>query len=187
MPDEPTQPTVEMLRMAAGGDDEARASLAAHLYGELRRAAEGYLRRERGDHTLQATELVHEAYVRIVESAKIEAHDRAHFLAIAARVMRNVLVDHARRKGAQRRGGDRLQITLDDVLAQHEEKGLDVLILHDALERLAELDDRKARVVELRFFGGLTAAETADVLDLSRKTVEADWYMARAWLRTELA
>jgi RNA polymerase sigma factor (TIGR02999 family) len=185
--DSPDTPTVELLRLAAAGEESAREDLATHLYSELRTLAERQLRRERSDHTLQATALVHEAFLRLVDTAVLDVQGRAHFFAIAARVMRNVLVDHARRRGAQKRGGDRLRVTLDEVLAGHEDRGLDVLALNESLERLAALDGRKARVVELRFFGGLTAKETAAVLQLSPKTVEADWYMARAWLRNELA
>ncbi len=178
--------TREILDRARLGDESATSELTTHLYAELRRLADGYLRRERVGHTLQATALIHEAYLRLLGGAPPDIQGRGHFLGIAARLMRQILVDHARTRGALKRGGDRVRVTLDGVLDAQEQRGLDVLDLHAAMERLAESDARKARVVELRFFGGLTMEETADVVGIARKTVEADWYMARAWLRREL-
>lgn len=156
------------------------------LYDELRGIAGGYLRHERADHTLQPTALVHEAYMKLIDQTRLPWNDAAHFRAIAARAMRQVLVDHARKNGAEKRGGDRLKVTLDSAVSVTSDKLIDVLNLDELLSKLAELDQRKASVVELLFFGGLTHEEASRVLGVSRKTVEADWYMARAWLGTHL-
>ena len=158
------------------------SSVLAALYEELRTLAGAYMRRERADHTLQPTALVHEAYARLVDATQLPWDDAAHFRAIAARVMRQVLVDHARKHGALKRGGDRLRVTFAEGQTPAPEQTLDVLELDEALEALRALHERKARVVALLFFGGLTHEEASRVLGVSRKTVEADWYMARAWL-----
>ncbi len=152
------------------------------LYDELRALASGYMKRERADHTLQPTALVHEAYARLIDATQLPWNDAAHFRAIAARVMRQVLVDHARKHGALKRGGERLRVTLSDSIAPTEEHLIDMLELDEAMDDLKALSERKARVVELLFFGGMTHKEASRVLGVSRKTVEADWYMARAWL-----
>ena len=156
------------------------------LYDELRGIASGYLRQERSDHTLQPTALVHEAYLKLIDQTKLPWSDATHFRAIAGRAMRQALVDHARKAGALKRGGDRLRVTLDSAVASSNDKIIDVLELDDVLIKLAALDERKASVVELLFFGGLTHEEASKFLGISKKTVEADWYMARAWLGTHL-
>ncbi len=157
------------------------------VYDELRRLAQGQLRRERVAHTLQPTALVHEAYLRVIDQDQVDWESRAHFLAIAAKVMRQVLIDHARRRGAQKRGGEWQRITIGKAeSSQDREEEVDLIALDDALKKLAEMDERKSRVVELRFFGGLSMPEVATALNVSQRTAEADWYMARAWLRAEI-
>ncbi len=141
---------------------------------------------EREGHSLQATALVNEAYVRLVDGKAVRWHDRAHFLAVSARVMRRILVDHARARRTRKRGGDAARVTFDEALVVTDEPRQDVLALDDALAALAKFDERKSRVVELRFFGGLSVEETASVLDVSRDTVMRDWRLARAWLRAEM-
>ena len=180
-------PLTELLAAANSGGDGAADALARAVYGELRHLAVGHLRAERPDHTLQPTALVHEAYLRLLAGDRVQWRDRAHFFGVAARVMRRVLVDHARRQRAAKRDGG-VSVPLDDVigLADTEGEPLDVLRLHDALEALARLDPRQARLVELRFFVGLTIDETANVLGVSPVTVTREWAMARAWLAAEL-
>ena len=141
---------------------------------------------EREGHSLQATALVNEAYLRLVDSKTVAWHDRAHFLAVSARVMRRILVDHARARHAQKRGGDGSRVTFDEALVVTDEPAQDVVALDDALAALATFDDRKSRVVELRFFGGLSVEETASVLNVSRDTVMRDWQVAKAWLQAEI-
>lgn len=160
--------------------------LLAALYPELRRLAAGLFRKERAEHTLQPTAVVHEAYLRLVSQDGASWRDRAHFLGIAARVMRQVLVDHARTRAAQKRGGDRERVTLTDAAQVGSGGDLELLDLHQALERFASLDPRASRVVELRVFGGLTVEETAHVIGVSSRTVTDDWAMARLWLAREL-
>lgn len=150
----------------------------------MRALAEGYLSRERASHTLQPTALVHEAYLRLADKAE-EGLDKGHLIGIAARTMRQVLVDHARRKLAKKRGGDRLRVTMP-ALSTDGGNELDLLQLHECLEELRELDDRKCRLVELRYFAGLSVRETAEVLGISHRTVEDDWAFTRTWLRTRL-
>jgi RNA polymerase sigma factor (TIGR02999 family) len=141
---------------------------------------------ERAGHSLQATALVNEAYVRLVDGTVVEWHDRAHFLAVAARIMRRILVDHARARGARKRGGGDARVTFDEALVVIAEPREDFVALDDALEALAKFDERKSRVVELRFFGGLTVEETASVLKVSPDTVMRDWRLAKAWLQGEM-
>jgi RNA polymerase sigma factor (TIGR02999 family) len=155
------------------------------VYEELRALAESYLQRERPDHTLQATALVHEAYMRLVKQEEVEWQSRAHFFAVAAQAIRRILVDHARGHLSAKRGGDRKRVRLDQDLALPE-PDLDLLALDEALEELARLHERQARIVELRFFGGLSLKEVAEYLGLSSRTIDGDWYMARAWLRSKL-
>lgn len=150
------------------------------------------MRRERGEHTLQATALIHEAYLRLVDQRQVEWRNRAHFFGVAASMMRRVLVDHARARLAEKRGGDLRAVTLEcvadaDLQPDDADANLDVLALHDALERLAELDPPQARLVELRYFGGMNIEETAAALGISPATVKREWAIARAWLRRELA
>ena len=160
------------------------------VYDELHRQAERAMRRENESHTLQATALVHEAYLRLVDQSRVEWKNRAHFFGIAAQVMRRILVDHARARLADKRGGDVHRITLEDGnvgAVEDQAGGVDLLDLHDALERLAALDATQARVVELRYFSGLNIEETAEALDISPATVKREWSVARAWLRRELS
>jgi len=178
--------TAEILRRAGRGDRAAVEELLPLVYDELRGIARAAVGREAPGHTLQATALVNEAWIRLFGPAGLEWEDRAHFLAIAARSMRQVLVDHARRKKAGKRGGGAERVALDEALAQYERDGTDLLALSEALDRLVAVDERRGRVVELRFFCGLTIDETARALDVAPKTAEADWYLARAWLRREL-
>ena len=165
---------------------DASARLAEALYPELRRLAAALMRRERQDHTLQPTALVGEAYVRLVDQSRVEWKDRAHFLGIAARVMRQVLVDHARRRGAIKRGTGTQLLTLDENLAGSAGP-VELLLVNDALERFSRLDQRGARVVEMRVFGGLTMEEIAAALGVAKRTVDNDWAVARMWLARELS
>lgn len=183
---DPTTVTAALKLMTAEGDSAFEALLPLVL-DELKELARGFLRGERVDHTLQPTALVHEAYLRLVDQTVSDVQDRRRFLAVAARAMRHILVDHARRKRAQKRGGAARQLTLDDKLVPPNQRNVALEDLEDALSRLETLDQRKARVIELRFFGGLTIRETAEVLGVSPKTVEADWYFSRAWLARELS
>ncbi|MDJ0973297.1 MAG: ECF-type sigma factor [Planctomycetota bacterium] len=182
------QQVTRILARVRTGDETARAELFEIVYEQLQRLAAGMLRSERVGHTLQATALLHEAWIKLADLERAAPKDRSHFIAIAARSMRQILVDHARRKKADKRGGggDWDRVTLDAALASLEGRELDLLAMEEALERLAAQDARKARVVELRFFGGLSMAEIAEALDVSVRTAEGDWYMARAWLRREL-
>ena len=169
------------------GDEAALARLIPIVYDELHRVASARLRSERSDHTLQATALVHEAYLRLVGLDRMTLQNRTHFFAMAARLMREIVVDHARRKQALKRGGGATAVGLDDVGEGAENTIVDVLALDEALTDLAALDQRLCRVVELRFFAGLSIAETADALDVSSATVERDWTVAKAWLLQRLS
>jgi RNA polymerase sigma-70 factor, ECF subfamily len=157
------------------------------VYDELRRLARHYLRRERSDHTLQSTALVHEAYVRLIGQDSPPWQSRTHFFGIAARLMRQILVEHARAHHAAKRGGHALKITLDDATALLQPADVDLLALDDALQTLSALDERQSRIVELRFFAGLTLEDTAEALEISRATVAREWTIARAWLYREIA
>ena len=168
------------------GANQAAEQLLPAIYDELRGIASGYLRQERANHTLQPTALVHEAYARLADQTQVPWSDAAHFRAITARVMRQVLVDHARKHGAIKRGGDRVRVTLSGQETPSPGIDLDVLELDGAMDELRELSERKSRVIELIFFGGMTHAEASRVLGVSQKTVEADWYAARAWLGKRL-
>lgn len=181
----PTEITTLLLAHAAG-DAGALERLLPRVYDELRRLARGRLRHERIDHTLAATELVHEAFLKLVGLERVDWQDRAHFFAIASRAMRNVLVDHAVRRAAVKRGGGENAITLDEREGATELPVDDLIALSDALGRLERLDERQARVVECRFFGGLSLEETAAALQVSPATVSRDWTFARAWLHREL-
>jgi RNA polymerase sigma factor (TIGR02999 family) len=181
--------------VASLGDAEARGKASAEellplVYDELRRLARGYMSRESRSHTLQPTALVHEAYIRLVDTSQIDWQGRTHFLAVGARVMRRLLIDHARGRGREKRGGGWHRVTLAEGVTPYADDELDLdqlLHLNRALDSLNELDERQARVVELRFFGGLTVPEVAGVLGVSQRTVEGDWTHARAWLKRELA
>jgi RNA polymerase sigma factor (TIGR02999 family) len=158
------------------------------VYGELRRLAHIYLQRERGDHTLQSTALVHEAYLRLAGQNTPQWQNRAHFFGIAARVMRQILVEYARAHGAAKRGGASVcKLTLDDALEIQQKTDVDVIALDSALNRLSELDPQQSRIVELRFFAGLTIEDTSEVMGVSPATVKRDWTSARAWLHREIA
>ena len=170
------------------GDRAALDRLVPLVFDELRRLANSYLRRERADHTLQPTALVNEAYLRLVNQQDVRCQSRAHFFGIAANLMRQILVDHARQRAADKRGGadlERLSLTQAERVFNRED--VDVLALDEALERLNEFDPQQARIVELKFFAGLTIEETAEVLSVSHATVERDWKLARAWLKRALS
>ena len=182
----PSGTVTALLRAWGDGDDSALEQLTPLVEAELRRLARAYMARERRDHTLQATALVNEAFLRLTEARRVRWQDRAHFLGISARLMRRVLVDHARAKGYRKRGGGAMRVTLVDGLVASPEAPLDLLALDRALEALAAVDLRKSRVIELRYFGGLSVEETADVLHVSPDTVKRDWRLAKLWLLHEL-
>jgi RNA polymerase sigma factor (TIGR02999 family) len=175
-----------LLRAWQGGDKAALDRLVPLVYGELRRISHRRLARERGDHSLQTTALINEAYIRLADVEGLEWQDRAHFFAIAANLMRRVLVDRARSRAYLKRGGGAQMVSLDEALAVSPRPGLDLVKLDDALKALSEFDPRKARVVELRFFGGLSGHEAAAVLGISRETVKRDWRVAKMWLLCEM-
>jgi RNA polymerase sigma factor (TIGR02999 family) len=187
MASQPSADVTGLLLAWSKGDRGALDALVPHVYGELRRQADRYLRRQRSGHTLQATALVHEAFLRLVDQTNVSFHDRAHFFAVASRAMRQILVDHARRRHTDKRGGDATRLVLEDGTASVQPRGVDLIALDDALERLEALDPGQARLVELRFFGGLTVEETAVVLACSPATVKRAWSSARAWLYGELS
>ena len=164
------------------GDQQALDALMPLVYDELRRVAQHYLRRERSDHTLQSTALVHEAYLRLAGQSPPQWQNRAHFFGIAAHLMRQILVEHARGHGAAKRGGNALRLELDESLATVQQTDVDVIALDGALQQLSELDAQQGRIVELRFFAGLTIEDTSEVLGVSPATVKRDWVTARAWL-----
>jgi RNA polymerase sigma-70 factor (ECF subfamily) len=180
------QSVTELLQAWSRGDATALDRLVPLVYQELRRLAHRYLRRERADHTLQTTALVNEAYLRLVDSRRVRWQDRAHFLAVSAQLMRRILVDFARGRNYQKRGGGWQRVPVDEALGIGHTADVDLVALDDALETLAAIDSRKSRVVELRFFGGLTAEETAEVLKVSADTVLRDWQFAKSWLAREL-
>lgn len=180
-------PDVTGLLLAWGkGDASAGDRLLSAIYNELHRQAARAMRHEGDGNTLQATALVHEAYLRLVDQRRIEWRNRAHFFGVAAQMMRRVLVDRARARLSTKRGGEFQQVTLNDAEAGDAGTSLDILALHDALERLAALDPEQARLVELRYFGGLNIDDTAEALGVSPATVKREWSVARAWLRREL-
>jgi RNA polymerase sigma-70 factor (ECF subfamily) len=168
------------------GSRTALDKLVPLVYDELRRIAQRSLRRERSDHTIQATAVVHEAYLKLIDQRHVRWQDRAHFFAVAAQVIRRILVDHARRRHAAKRGGNGKPVSLTDVALAAEAPAVDLVALDDLLQRLAARDPRQSQIVELRFFGGLTIEETADVLRLSPATIKGEWRLARAWLYNEL-
>ena len=169
-----------------GGKQEASEQLIPLVYAELHDLAVSYLRRERSDHTLQPTALVHEAYLRLVDQRSSTWQNRAHFFGIAAQAMRRILLDHARRKHAGKREGSAQRVTLDEDMAEAPQRSIDLIALDVALERLKTMDERQYKVVELRFFGGLDVDQTAEVLGISPATVKRDWTFAKAWLHREL-
>ncbi|HWQ54638.1 MAG TPA: sigma-70 family RNA polymerase sigma factor [Bryobacteraceae bacterium] len=169
------------------GDAGALERLTPLVYGELKRLAARYLRRERSDHTLQSTALVHEAYLRLVDQRSVAWQNRAHFFGVAAQLIRRILVDHARGKHAAKRGANAVKLSLEDVMEVPRQRPLDLVALDDALETLAQLDPQQGRIVELRFFAGLSIEETAEVLHISPATVKRDWTAAKAWLYRDLS
>ncbi len=186
---EPVAHNSDVTRLLAdleAGQPGVENQLLPLVYAELRRVAAGYMRRERPGHTLQATALVHEAYIQLVDQTRVTWRNRAHFFAVAAQIMRRILVDHARAHRAQKRGGDARKLTLEETVGAFGQRDVALEALDDSLTALAQLDARQARIVELRFFGGLTVDETAEVLGVSAPTVEREWRMARAWLYSQL-
>lgn len=181
------EPITALLIQSRNGCREAEARLVAKVYGELHRVAKRLMAGERVGHTLQASGLVNEAYLRLFEKSGMEWQNRAHFFAVAAQQMRHILVDHARHRLAQRRGGPQCRVTLTEAVPSAGDQTIDILVLNELLDRLAKLSPRQARVVELRYFGGLDCDEAACLLNVSPKTVKRDWKMARSWLRIQLA
>ncbi len=177
------QQVTQLLVAWGGGNQAARDELMPLVYEELRRLAHRCMSRERPGHTLHTSALVNEAYLRLVDQKNIHWQDRAHFFGIAARLMRQILVDYARKRHYAKRGGDARRVPLDEAMIVSKERAADVLALDDALKSLAEIDPRQSQIVELRFFGGLSIEETAEVLAVSPGTVMRDWTLAKAWLR----
>jgi len=186
--DEAVRPNItEMLRQWSGGKTEVMDDLLPLIYEELRRRAAAYLRRERPNHTLQPTALVHEAYLRLIDQRQDNWASRDHFFAIAAQAMRRILVDHARGRHRQKRGGSNEDLPLEDaLLAAADEASVDLIALDEAMKKLAKLDSQQERIVELRYFGGLSLDEAANALSISRATAARDWQVAKAWLHREM-
>lgn len=182
-----TEELTKLLHALPGGDPDVAGRLFHIVHDELHRIASGLFRHERGDHTLRPTALVNEAFVRLVGQAEADWQSRAHFLCVAAKAMRRILVDHARERDRAKRGGRAYRVTLDQASNQPSQMDHDLLDLEDALQRISAMDPRQSQIVELRFFGGMTVPEIAHVLNISISTVEADWRMARAWFRRELS
>lgn len=175
-----------LLGQLSKGNEAAGQTVMPLIYGELRRIAGRYMRREQGEVVLQATALVHEAYMKLVEQRSVDWQSRGHFFAIAAQLMRRILVDHARKRIRLKRGGGRAPIQLDEGVALSPDRSSELIEMDAALSRLAKIDPRQAKIVELRFFAGLTVEETAEILGISAKTVKRDWSVAKAWLHGEL-
>ncbi len=185
----PVLPPADVTRLLVawrGGDADALDRLLPLVYAELRRVAHRYMRDERPNHPLQTTALVHEAYLRLIDVTRVDWQSRNHFFAVSAQMMRRILVEAARRRQADKRGGDASHVALDEAFVPAPERAADLLALDEALERLATLAPRKARVVELRYFAGLSVEETAGVLEVSAETVMRDWRMAKLWLQRDL-
>jgi RNA polymerase sigma-70 factor, ECF subfamily len=176
----------QLLIAWSNGEEEALEKLVPLIYDELRRIARRYMRREPAGHTLQTTALVNESYLRLIEQKGMKWQNRAHFFAISAQLMRRILVSMARARHANKRGGEARQVSLDEALLVSEERAAELVALDEAMNELAALDPRRSRVVELRYFGGLSVEETAEVLNISPETVMRDWKRAKAWLYTEL-
>lgn len=187
--DENQEKVTQMLRQVQSGNRDALDELFPIIYKELRRLASSQLAGERSNHTLQPTALVHEAYLRLIDQHSVDWQNRAHFFSIAAETMRRILVNHAIQRNAQKRGSGVTCIELDEAISyhdQHEERELDLVVLDDVLKKLEEFDPTQAKIVELRFFGGLTVEETAEVMKISESTVKREWRMAKSWLKTKL-
>ena len=176
----------QILHDWSGGDADAPERLMPLVYEEMRRLARTFLSRERNSHTLQPTALVNEAYLRLVDQTRVDWQNRAHFYAIASSMMRRVLIDHARAHGTEKRGGAAIHLSLEDVQVPLEQRASSFISLDEALKKLEEMDERKCRVVEMRFFGGLSDEEIAEVLGVTSRTVQRDWKKARLWLYREL-
>lgn len=176
----------EILHDWSGGDADAPSRLMPFVYDELRRLARSFLNRERGGHTLQPTSLVNEAYLRLVDQTRVNWQNRAHFYSIAASMMRRVLIDHARAHATEKRGAGAIHLSVDDVQLPIEQRAAEFLALDEALEKLSLFDERKSKIVEMRFFGGMSDEEIAEVLEISVRTVLRDWKTARLWLYREL-
>lgn len=187
MAEELQHEVTQILNEWSGGDRNAPERLMPLVYDEMRRLARAFLARERGAHTFQPTALVNEAYLRLVDQTRVNWQNRAHFYGIASSMMRRVLVDHARAHAADKRGGAAVHLSLDDVQVPLEQRAADFVALDEALERLSQFDERKCRVVEMRFFGGLSDEEIAEVLGVTSRTVLRDWKTARLWLYRELS
>ena len=185
MPDDRTSQITEILN-SIGDQGSPADQLLPIVYDDLHALAEKYLRAESAGHTLQPTALVHEAYMKLVDQTRVDWQGRTHFFAVGAQAMRRILVDHARRRRAAKRGGDRQRITVDEQLLAAGRRDEDLLALDEALKKLADLDSQQSKMVELRFFGGLNVAETAAALGMSKRTAEREWTMVRSWLRREL-
>jgi RNA polymerase sigma factor (TIGR02999 family) len=185
MNDSAREDVTVLLAEVAKGNEGAASKLIPLVYDELRRLARGYMRRERDDHTLQATAVVHEAYLKLV-GQRVDWQDRAHFFGIAAQMMRRILIDHARGHLRDKRGSGEKPIPLDEALTFAPEQSMQMVKLDESLERLAKIDPRQSKIVELRFFGGLTVEQTAEVLGVSPKTVKRDWSFAKSWLHGDL-
>lgn len=177
----------QMLLELTDGNKEVVNQILPHIYDELRRLAGSYLRRERSDHTLQPTALVHEAYMKLIDQNRVKWQNRAHFFGIAAQVMRRILMDHARKHTAEKRGGDAEVLPIEEeILIVSEDRSSNLIALNDALDELAKMDPDKAKIVELRYFGGLSIEETAEVMGVSVPTVNRHWKMAKTWLYSQL-
>lgn len=187
MQDEPNHEVTEILRQWQAGDENAATRLFPLVYDELKRQARIYLNRERADHTLQPTALVHEAYLKMVDQTTLSAANRIHFFAIASKIMRQILVDHARRHKSEKRGGVAERLSIEDFDALPGQAATDLLELDAALEKLKAIDERKSSVVDMRFFGGLKEKEIAEVLGVTEKTIRRDWQFAKLWLYRELS
>ncbi|HSS18922.1 MAG TPA: sigma-70 family RNA polymerase sigma factor [Pyrinomonadaceae bacterium] len=186
MSEHPTENVTKLLIELSNGDRDAVDLLLPVIYDELRKLAANYLRRERPDHTLQPTALVHEAYIRLVDQTRVNWQNRAHFFGVAAQIMRRLLVDHARKHNAEKRGQEFQKLSLDENIDRAVERSAELIALDDALKAFAEFDEQKARMVELRYFGGLSIEETADVLGVAPTTVKRQWRAARAWLHGQM-
>jgi len=188
-PEQKTSEITQMLReWSSGGKQEALDKLMPLVYDELHRQAARFLRKERPGHTLQTTALINEAYLKLIDRRDVEWESRTHFFAVAAQAMRRILVDYAKAKHREKRGGDNIKLSLDEaMLVAAKEKGVDLIALDEALDKLNFLDEQQARVVELKYFSGLSLEETAEALHVSRATVARDWEAARAWLHRELS
>jgi RNA polymerase sigma factor (TIGR02999 family) len=185
--DENSHNVTQMLKEWSEGDAKVLDNLMPLVYEELRRQASRFLRKERANHTLQTTALIHEAYLKLIDQKSVEWQNRSHFFAIASVAMRRILVDYARERHREKRGGSAENLPLDEALQiSSDEKSVDLIALDEALNRLAEFDKRQAKVVELRYFSGLSIDETAEILGVSNATVRLDWNLAKAWLKQEI-